>query len=313
MGDTGHNALYNPNMNSWSLVPDFPKLNNGLQEAAADNEAAVLPNGNVLVITSVFTCSTQNCYWMAPARWFEYDVASNSWLSVPDDPAIPSSSNIANGVQLVDLPNGQVMVTGAGHVEFYTSAGTSNPAWSPVIDNVSATDLSPGNNYSISGKQLAGLTQGSFWGDEQQNATNYGLVQITNNATHHVFYARSFNFSNTSIAPNAPSTLSFSIDSSVENGSSALRVIASGFASTPIDVNISGGVTVAQTVKPTPSASPTPTSSPSPQASPIPTPQHPADSKAKVNKKSITCLMGTKIKKVSAVNPKCPTGYKLKK
>jgi hypothetical protein len=31
------------------------------------------------------------------------------------------------------------------------------------------------------------------------------------------------------------------------------------------------------------------------------------------NKKSITCVMGKKIKKVSGANPKCPKGYKLKK
>jgi hypothetical protein len=31
------------------------------------------------------------------------------------------------------------------------------------------------------------------------------------------------------------------------------------------------------------------------------------------NKKSITCVMGKKSKKVSGTNPKCPKGYKLKK
>jgi hypothetical protein len=241
MGATGHNALYDPAIDAWTPVPDFPQLKNGLQEAAADNEAVVLPTGNVLVITSVFTCSTNNCFWMAPARWFEYDVQSNTWLSVVDDPGIPSSSNIANGVQTVALPNGQVMVTGAGQIEFYAYSGPTNSRWVPVVESVSSNELIPAKTYSLSGKQLAGLTQGSHWGDEQQNATNYGLVQITNKATNHISYARSFDFSNTSIGANAPSSLKFTVDSSIENGPSSLRVIASGFASAPIDVSILGG------------------------------------------------------------------------
>jgi hypothetical protein len=34
---------------------------------------------------------------------------------------------------------------------------------------------------------------------------------------------------------------------------------------------------------------------------------------AGVIKKTITCVKGTAIKTVKAVNPKCPTGYTLKK
>jgi hypothetical protein len=64
---------------------------------------------------------------------------------------------------------------------------------------------------------------------------------IANKATNHISYARSFDFSNTSIGANAPSSLKFTVDSSIENGPSSLRVIASGFASAPIDVSILGG------------------------------------------------------------------------
>ena len=42
-----------------------------------------------------------------------------------------------------------------------------------------------------------------------------------------------------------------------------------------------------------------------------------ADAKAKVNsltkKTSITCIKGKLIKKVTGINPKCPTGYKVKR
>ena len=73
---------------------------------------------------------------------------------------------------------------------------------------------------------------------------------------------------------------------------------AAGFTfSTPqIKVKLSQEVSV-----PTPSASPTPTPSPVATVKPV-----------AAKKKTITCIKGKTSKKVTAVNPKCPTGYKKK-
>ena len=307
MGATGKNVLYDPATNSWTSVPDFPKLSNGLQLTASDDESVVLPNGNVLVITSVFTCSTQNCWWMGPAKWFEYSVSTNAWLSVPDDPIISSAANIANGVQVLSLPNGQVMMSGEGHIAFYNSSTSSNASYSPLISDISATSLSPNNTYKLSGKQLAGLTQGTAWGDEQQNQTNYGLVQITNKKTGDVSYARSFNFSSTSIAPNIPSTLSFTVDPKIENGNSSLRVIASGFASLPFDVTITGGIdlpsAVAQSTNGATNRNSTKTSSQS----------NISQGSQTLVQTTIFCAKGSAKKKVTGLKPHCPSGYKLSK
>ena len=322
-GATGKNALYDPASNTWSAVPDFPKLSNGLQEAAADNEATVLPNGNVLVVTSVFTCSTQNCNFMSPAHWYEYDVPSNSWIKVSDDPARSGDSTIANGIQTLPLPSGQVMVTTSGSVMLYNATGVSDPSWAPVINTLSSQSLTPGVDYTLDGKQLAGLTQGAFWGDEQQDATNYGIVQITNQSTHHVFYARSYNFSNTSIGPNVASNLHFAIDGSVENGPSSLRVIASGFASAPVDVTIVGGkdlpapkvVPAPATTTPAPaaSASQTMTAAPTMNNSMSTASSTSATSKKSISKQSgLQCVKAGKMVKVSATATKCPAGSKKK-
>jgi hypothetical protein len=56
---------------------------------------------------------------------------------------------------------------------------------------------------------------------------------------------------------------------------------------------------------PTPSASPTPTPTATPTPSAVAKP-------AAAKKTSITCIKGKTTKKVTAVNPKCPTGYKKK-
>jgi len=52
-------------------------------------------------------------------------------------------------------------------------------------------------------------------------------------------------------------------------------------------------------------------SAPAPAASPTPTPSA-VTKPAAAKKTSITCIKGKTTKKVTAVNPKCPTGYKKK-
>ena len=239
-GATGHNALYDPVTNSWTTVPDFPHLNNGLQLVAADNPAAVLPNGNVLVATSVFVCSTGNCSFMAPEQWFEYDWVTNTWIRVPDSPYAPASSTLANEAQLLVLPTGELLAITYQGLAIYSGTGGPSASWAPTITDLPVREFHPGAQYTLTGTQLGGLTQGSFWGDESQNATNYGLVQIENIATGHKYYARAFNYTSTSIAPAAASTLSFELNGTVENGPSRLRVIANGIASVAETISVSG-------------------------------------------------------------------------
>ena len=238
-GATGNNALYNPTTNSWSAVPSWPKMNNGIQLVAQDNEAAILPNGNILTITGIFVHDTKRFHAMAPARYVEYDWKSNSWIWKPEDLLKLPSAEGSNETFFLPLPNGQIMVGEQGGFEFYTGTGSPDPSWLPIVTSVSSQTLTRNKNYTISGQQLSGLTQGQQWGDEWEAATNYPLVRIVNNATHHVSYASVFDISSTSIAPKAPSTLSFTLASNIEKGPSKLYVVATGLASTgtPVVVN----------------------------------------------------------------------------
>ncbi len=283
-GVTGDHALYDPASNSWSAVPSWPKLKNGLQLAADDNEAVILPNGNVLTITAIFPRDTNNATSMAPARYVEYDWASNTWLWRPDELVSSSTSQCPNGTFMLPLPNGQILISNNGKMELFTGTGSSNSAWRPMVDDLSAKTLSPGKTFSISGKQLAGLTQGQQWGDEWEAATNYPLVQIENKSSHHISYGRSFDFSTTSIGPGTPSTFSYVIDKDIEDGPSSLRVVANGIASAPFDITISGGSKKVSTE--TPAITP--------------------------KKTSITCVKGKLTKNIIGLKPVCPNGFKKK-
>jgi hypothetical protein len=100
--------------------------------------------------------------------------------------------------RMLVLPTGQVLFVFADgatiDVEVYMPKGTYQKSWAPAITSAPST-VTRGNSYVISGTQFNGLSQGAGYGDDAQMATNYSLVRITNDASGHVFYARTHDHS----------------------------------------------------------------------------------------------------------------------
>ena len=136
------------------------------------------------------------------------------------------------------LPTGQVLYNGwpAG-LQIFTDPGSPDPAWAPTITSV-PTALAAGHTYTLDGDQLNGLSDGAAFGDDYQSSTDYPLVQITNDNSGTVTYARTRFMANRSIAPRAFSCTNFTVPSSIPTGTSELRVIANGIASAPVEVSI---------------------------------------------------------------------------
>ena len=91
----------------------------------------------------------------------------------------------------------------------------------------------------ISGTQFNGLSQANSFGDELQTFTNYPLVRINNNATGHVFYARTHDHSTMGVATGS-ATVSTQVDvpAAMETGASTWQVVANGIGSTPFAVTV---------------------------------------------------------------------------
>jgi hypothetical protein len=226
-GATGHNAVFNSVTSTWSTAPDFPKV--GFQQLdIADGPAALLPNGNVL-------CMTSPGVFNAGVHFFEWN--GTSFTEVAKTPN--SSGDTSFYGRMLVLPTGQILLTdGSRDVELYTSTGFPNPAWAPTITSVSAT-LTHGLTYALKGRQLNGLSQGSAYGDDAQSASNYPLVRITNIATGHVFYARTHNHTSMGVATGLLIvTTHFDVPAGIELGASQLAVVANGIASNPVSVVI---------------------------------------------------------------------------
>jgi hypothetical protein len=212
-GSAGHTAVYTPptaltDPGGWTIGPDFPNDDN-----AGDSFAVLLTNGNVLVEGDSGTL-------------YEFD---GQTLNI--------DGKVASGSSLLVLPTGQV-ISGGPPVQIFTSSGQPSAAWAPTITNFPA-NVTRGSTYSISGTQFNGLSQADAFGDEDETATNYPLVRITNQATSHVFYARTHDHSTMAIATgSAPVSTNFDVPSVMETGPSSLEVVANGIASASVSITV---------------------------------------------------------------------------
>jgi hypothetical protein len=234
-------AIYNVANGTWSAGPDVPTscvpdASAGFPAPActlADAPAAVLPDGNILFAAS-------NGYGDPVTHFFEFSSASSSpanSIAQVSDPLQFASENPAYAYNLLVLPSGQILMTDfSDQPEVYTQnsggAESSNPEWAPAITNAPAA-IYAGATYPLSGTQFSGLSQGAYYGDDDQSATNYPIVQIHNSETNHVFYGRTFNHSTMSIAPGTTGSTNFTAPMHVEPGANnVLAVIANGIPST---------------------------------------------------------------------------------
>jgi hypothetical protein len=222
-------ALYNYQAGTWGAGPEIPAID-GQEMDATDGPAATLPDGNVLFDVSA-------CVYNAPTHFFIYHANSKTLTQIPDVPNAPNDTSFAT--RFLNLPNGQVLFDdGSNQMEVYTAGGTPNPGWAPSVRFVSSRSLTPGHTYFLAGTQLAGLDQGSVYGDDVQDSTNFPVVRITNLATGAVTYARTHNWSSVSIARGARSKTEFTLPPGTPAGKSTLVVVANGIASPPVTVTI---------------------------------------------------------------------------
>lgn len=230
-GATGHNAIYTPGANindpgTWKAAPDFPNI--GGQLDIADGPAVLMPNGKLLAYASPG-------FAQAPSHFYEWD--GTSLLEVNNLPN--SSTNPSFVGNFLLLPNGQVMFTDLSRdVEFYNPVGAPKDAWRPTIQTVPNL-LVLGKTMTLKGTQLNGITQGSSYGDDSTNNTNYPLVRITYKTSHHVTYFRTHDHSSMGVQTGSKIvSTNFDVPSNAEVGQATLEVVTNGIPSAPVNVTV---------------------------------------------------------------------------
>jgi len=225
-------AIYDTSTGKWRAGPNVPAVcgESGKKYCTlADAPAALLPNGNILFAAS-------EGYGDVPTHFFEFN--RDDTITQVADTVLYAASSGAYYYNFLVLPNGQILSTDFSKTaEVYTPAGSAEAKWAPKIASYPAS-VNPGGYYEIKGTQFNGLSQGADYGDDYQSATNYPLVQITNQATGHVFYARTANHSSMSIAPGTHGSTTFTVPGTIETGPSTLVVIANGIPSPAVAITI---------------------------------------------------------------------------
>jgi len=221
-GGTTNNAIYTVSTGKWAKAPSF---GSGLD--VADGPAAVLPDGNLLLDASPGV-------YLKGSKFFEWD--GGKLHSVPGPPNAATDSSYYG--DMVVLPTGQILFTDfSSIVEIYAPVGSPCAGCAPTITSVAKTLTHGSTNNAIKGTQFNGLTQGAYYGDDNQNNSNFPLVRITDSAGH-VFYCRTHNWtSGLGTGKTIVSTL-FDVPSSIALGAATLRVVTNGIPSAAVAVTI---------------------------------------------------------------------------
>ncbi len=219
-------AIYDPKTGVWSAGPDLPTIA-GRNYNLADAPAVVLPSGAVLFAASPGLFS-------APTHYFEFTTKNK--IVQRNDPS-GSGANPSYVVNFLLLPTGQVLQTDFSNVvQIYTPTGTFKTNKRPVITSVPTT-LTRNSDYTVAGTQLTGVTH-AVYGDDQQAATNFPLVQLVNLSTSNLYYAKTSKFSTRGIGLHKPSTATFHVPTGIPTGSYNLTVVANGVPSIPTAVTV---------------------------------------------------------------------------
>lgn len=224
-GATGLTAIYSANTGKWVQGPTLPTVDSQ-QIDTADAPSTLLTDGSVMFAASPGL-------YNPPTTFYIFNGKKLTNIAAPPDASNDSSYNI----RLLILPTGQVMeCDDSGDVEIY-AAGIARGGIAPQITSVPTT-LSAGSTYTIKGRRFNGISQANFYGDDVQQATNYPLVRITNNATGHVFYARTQNHSFMGVGSYRKVSTMFDVPATIETGASSLVVVTNGISSAPVSVTI---------------------------------------------------------------------------
>ena len=258
---SGQSAIFDDSTFQWTQGPDFPNDSNGNPLDIADGPAALLPNGNVLMMTSPGNGSLG-------AVFFELRYGANNLVKAPAPPKAPKDASFYG--HMLILPTGQIFFTDfSKDVEIYTPTdqGYSN-SWRPVVKHINNKSVAncipprfPGSPpppcliisqngpNTLDGLQLNGLSQGAAYGDDYQSATNYPLVTITEiqeacfdppcQPPPHVYYCRTHDHDNMGVATgNLLVSTKFECPKVPKNFVGYLDVVANGISGGGITVTV---------------------------------------------------------------------------
>jgi hypothetical protein len=226
-GGTNATAYYSESTNSWTAGPNMPG-----GYVMADAPGAVLPNGNVLLAMSPLGTLHHGSYtFPSPTKVYELNTTTNTYTDVTPNLSNFTMNQGSYVYTFLVLPTGQVaMFNDGGTVAVYTESGSPLPAAVPVVSGISYNGTT--GVYTLSGTNLNGINDGAAYGDDNQMASNYPLVRLTDSSGN-VTYAKTTNWSITGVFQGAE-TVTFTLPTGDTAGAYIIQSVANGVASNPL-------------------------------------------------------------------------------
>jgi hypothetical protein len=239
LGASGHTALYTPtgttNNGSWAPGPDIPD-----GRFADDAPAAMMSNGKILCVVGT---NNPNGGSGGSAWFYEYDYSIGTTgaftkTSCPTNAVAGSFFTSATfNLSMLDLPDGTVLLSfdgdTTGQLYVYQPDGTPVASGKPTINSIG---WNKDGSLHLVGKLFNGISQGSSFGDDAQEASNYPIVRFTDGGGT-VSYGRTYNWSSTSVMTgDRIVTTEATLPSFIHDAQAkySLAVIANGIASDDI-------------------------------------------------------------------------------
>ncbi|MEO7899307.1 MAG: hypothetical protein ABIZ35_04255, partial [Capsulimonas sp.] len=164
----------------------------------------------------------------APTSFAEYDPNTNAFTLI-SGPTGQTDGGAPYNTRLLDLPDGSVLFSNGGsRLYTYRPSGAPIAAARPSVSSVLKNQ---DGSYVVTGYLLTGISEGSEYGDDAQEATNYPIVRLTA-SNGNVYYGRTTNWSTTGVAKGgAIQSAKFTTPAGLPSGAYQLQVVTNGVAS----------------------------------------------------------------------------------
>ncbi len=240
-----YNAIYTPtgnaNPGTWVAAANYPTIG-GNKVGISDGPGAMMVNGHILLSVSPVGTS-QNDEFRNPAYFMEYNYLTNTFTQVTSNIPMLNTDSIAgntcSNVTFLDLPDGTVLMMTSQNNDtilnkqyfIYTPGSGPIAAGKPTINSI-LPDGCP--FYKITGKLFNGISEGTEYGDDLQQSSNYPLVRLTN-ASGNVYYCKTTDWNRIGavMTDSLADTAVFETPAALPAGTYSLVVVANGFASNP--------------------------------------------------------------------------------
>ena len=192
-----------------------------------------MPSGHILFAADA---GPSGGTFTGPTQLFDFNPTTRTLA--PVSPAFPTPSALAGSaftMTMLVLPTGQILVSNGSTKQWiYTPDGTAPKASTPKINKLKYNGT---GKFTLTGKQLDGVSAGASYGDDNEMDENYPIVRLTDTAGT-VYYARTSNWSKVSVADTTSQTVDFTLKSGTPAGTYSMVVSGAGVQSTPTCITI---------------------------------------------------------------------------